>query len=138
MKEMVEEIKSDKLIQKYIYKYTWVSGENTQVFPITIYMGKKDDYDTIKEITIQIETKRNYFKKLIERYQQINKSVDSLLLALNDDLSGDFELLELIEEEFLNVEKEFNSFEIQTLLTGPYDKNNVIQNPIVAIKPPFE
>lgn len=85
MKEIVEEIKNDKLIQKYIYKYTWVSGENTQVFPITIYMGKKDDYNTIKEITIQIETKRNYFKKLIERYTNKYKEIDYVYFTKNDD-----------------------------------------------------
>lgn len=89
-------------------------------------LTEKDDFWKDQNKSKKVIAELNFNKKLIERYQQINKSVDSLLLALNDDLSGDFELLELIEEEFLNVEKEFNSFEIQTLLTGPYDKNNVI------------
>ena len=89
-------------------------------------LTEQDDFWKDQNKSKKVIAELNFNKKLIERYQLISKSVDSLLLALNDDLSGDFELLELIEEEFLNVEKEFNSFEIQTLLTGPYDKNNVI------------
>ena len=89
-------------------------------------LTEQDDFWKDQNKSKKVIAELNFNKKLIERYQLISKSVDSLLLALNDDLSGDFELLELIEEEFLTVEKEFNSFEIQTLLTGPYDKNNVI------------
>lgn len=89
-------------------------------------LTEKDDFWKDQNKSKKVIAELNFNKKLIERYQLISKSVDSLLLALNDDLSGDFELLELIEEEYFNVEKEFNSFEIQTLLTGPYDKNNVI------------
>ena len=89
-------------------------------------LTEQDDFWKDQNKSKKVIAELNFNKKLIERYQLISKSVDSLLLALNDDLSGDFELLELIEEEFLTVEKEFNGFEIQTLLTGPYDKNNVI------------
>ena len=35
-------------------------------------------------------------------------------------------MLLLINEEFNNTINEFSLFEIDTLLTGPYDKNNVI------------
>ena len=89
-------------------------------------LTEKEDFWKDQNKSKKVIAELNFNKKLIERYQLISKSVDSLLLALNDDLSGDFELLELIEEEYYVVEKEFNSFEIQTLLTGPYDKNNVI------------
>ena len=102
-----------------------LEGKEKLINELTALTEKEDfwkDQNKSKKVIAEL----NFNKKLIERYQLISKSVDSLLLALNDDLSGDFELLELIEEEYYVVEKEFNSFEIQTLLTGPYDKNNVI------------
>lgn len=79
---IIEEIKNDKLIRKYMYKYIWVSGSSTKVFPIMIYKGNDD---TIKEITIQINTKRNYFKKLLERYKSKYKEIDYAYFGKNDD-----------------------------------------------------
>ena len=88
---------------------------------------EEDDFWKDQNKSKKIISELNFNKKLIESYRQIKESVDSLIVALNsDDLSGDFEFLELIQEEYLLVEKNFSAFEIQTLLTGPYDKNNVI------------
>lgn len=69
----------------------------------------------------------NMNKKLIEKYNNISQSVLMLESELNDEkLSSDFEMIELINEEFALVKQEFELFEIDTLLTGEYDKNNVI------------
>lgn len=69
----------------------------------------------------------NSNKKLIEKYTNISQLVLLLQEELNNDkLSSDFEMLELINEEFNNVSNEFSLFEIETLLTGQYDKNNVL------------
>ena len=97
---------------------------------------------TIKELTTlteqdsfwkdQNKSKRviselNLNKKILEKYAQVSQSVNSLMEALNtEDLSADFEFLTLINEEFEIVSKDFKEFEIETLLTGPYDRNNVI------------
>lgn len=63
MKKFADEIYNDKLIQKYIHKGTWLSGSSTNVYPITIW-------ERSRKVEIQIDTKRNVFKKLIERYKE--------------------------------------------------------------------
>lgn len=69
----------------------------------------------------------NFNKKLLEKYQNINNQINNVKEALeSEELATDFEMLSLIEEEFTNVATLFSSFEIETLLQGPYDHNNVI------------
>ena len=53
-------------------------------------------------------------------------SVNDRSAINNDELSTDFDLISLVEEEYQNVADTFNKFEIETLFTGPYDHNNVI------------
>ena len=48
-------------------------------------LTEKDDFWKDQNKSKKVIAELNFNKKLIERYQQINKSVDSLLLALNDD-----------------------------------------------------
>lgn len=75
----------------------------------------------------KIISQLNATKKIIEKHQEVSNLVASLNEALNsEDFAGDFELLSLLNEEYLNVEKQFGAFEIDTLLTGTYDRNNVI------------
>ena len=71
MLKIVEELKKEILIQKYIYKYTWLSGSSTTVYPITIYKNNRENTFTI---TIQIETKKNYFKNLLDKYKNKYKN----------------------------------------------------------------
>lgn len=81
------------------------------------------DQNKSKKIISEINTN----KKLIEKYNSLFSSLSSLSEALNDEsLSTDFELLSLISDEFDFVSDAFSKFEIETLLTGPYDHNNVI------------
>ena len=51
-------LKEEKLIEKYLLKYAWVSGSSTIVYPITIYRD---------EIVFQLDNTRNVFNKLINR-----------------------------------------------------------------------
>ena len=75
----------------------------------------------------KIISQLNATKKIIEKHQEVSNLVASLNEALNsEDFAGDFELLSLLNEEYSNVEKQFSAFEIDTLLTGTYDRNNVI------------
>lgn len=51
-------LEEEKLIKKYLRKYTWLSGSSTIVSPITIYRD---------EIVFQLDNNRNVFNKLIDR-----------------------------------------------------------------------
>ena len=69
----------------------------------------------------------NKNRKIIESFNNISYKVSSIMEELtNEDLATDFEMFELISEEFNNIVDEFSKFEIETLLTGTYDQNNVI------------
>lgn len=68
----------------------------------------------------------NMHKKLTETYYNISSKVNNLIEALTSADPGDFEFMQLLEEEYTETVKEFSDFEIKTLLTGPYDGNNVI------------
>lgn len=68
--ELVKEIKKDRMIQKYLYPYTWLSGESTTVYPTTIW-------EESKQIEFQLNTDKRIFAKFIERvcnkYEEIEK-----------------------------------------------------------------
>ena len=88
---------------------------------------EKEDFWKNQNRSKKIIAQLNATKKIIEKHQLVSSAVASLNEALNsEDFAGDFELLSLLNEEYLNVEKEFSAFEIETLLTGTYDRNNVI------------
>ena len=88
---------------------------------------EKEDFWKNQNHSKKVISNLNSLKKIIEKHQMVSSLVSSLNEALNsEDLAGDFEFLSLLNEEYINVEKQFNDFEIETLLTGTYDKNNVI------------
>ena len=90
-------------------------------------LTEQDDFWKDQKNSKKVISELNMNKKLIEKYNNISQLVLLLSLELNNEqLSADYEMLELINEEFNNVTNEFNEFEMETLLTGPYDKNNVI------------
>ena len=90
-------------------------------------LTEKEDFWKDQKNSKKIINELNNHKKLIENYQNVSQLVLLLSEELEDEnLGSDFEMLELINEEFLKIQKEFSNFEIQTLLTGPYDRNNVI------------
>lgn len=80
MEKILIDLQKDKLINKYLYQYKRLSGNNTTVYPISAkYKNNK-----INEIIIQINTQRNYFKKLIERYQNNYKNINYIYFTKND------------------------------------------------------
>lgn len=81
MEKILQEIQNDALINKYLYKYTWISGSSTKVYPISA----KYEHNQIKEIIIQIDTKKNVFNKLIQRYQNKYKKINYGYFTKNDD-----------------------------------------------------
>ena len=101
--------------------------------------GKKDKIEELSKLTEEenfwkdqkkskkIINEINSNKKIIESFNAISAKVSSMMDELTaEDLSTDFEMFELISEEFEKIVEEFDNFEIETLLTGPYDRNNVI------------
>lgn len=61
-KELLERITNDiiqdKLIQKYLCRYGWISGSSTMVYPIMVWKH---------DIVLQVTTDRNVFKGFIDR-----------------------------------------------------------------------
>lgn len=69
----------------------------------------------------------NFLKNLITSYEKTKNQMDSCCETA-EELKKDFdeELMMLLEEEYLETMKQFESFEINVLLSHPYDKNNAI------------
>lgn len=55
---IVAAIKEEPIIAKHIDQHHWTSGSSTIVYPITLWAHN---------VCIQIDTKRDYFQKAIER-----------------------------------------------------------------------
>ena len=59
----------------------------------------------------------NKNKRIIESFNNISFNVSSIIEELtNEDLATDFEMFELISEEFENIIDEFSKFEIETFV----------------------
>ena len=69
----------------------------------------------------------NSMRSLLENYEALKKSLSDLSDSVNE-LSSTFddELAEMVNEEYSEVQKKFDDFEIQVLLSGPYDDHNAI------------
>ena len=75
----------------------------------------------------KVITELNALKKIVNEYYDLKKQLELIQESLLDEeLSNDFDMQELLIEEFNNIEALFKSFEIETLLSGPFDHNNVI------------
>ena len=81
--------------------------------------------DTKKAQRIIQET--NSLKNIIATYQRVDKAFKMIQENL-DELKDayDEEMLQLVEEDYLNITKTFEQFEIEVLLSQPYDKSNAI------------
>lgn len=70
---------------------------------------------------------KNALKDIVDRYEEL----DLQLTSLNDtadELKSEFdeELMMIAEEEYMDMDKKFEDFEIQVLLSHEYDQNNAI------------
>ena len=75
----------------------------------------------------QVIRAKNALKDIVDRYEEL----DLQLTSLNDtadELKFEFdeELMMIAEEEYMDMDKKFENFEIQVLLTHEYDQNNAI------------
>ena len=73
----------------------------------------------IQEANSQKELIRN-FNKLTKEMNDISDSLDMLKEEFDEDMFA------LVESEFTDVMKEYEDFEIQVLLSHPYDQYNAI------------
>lgn len=69
----------------------------------------------------------NQMKSLVDAYEELdgelkdlNESITELQTTFDDDMN------ELVQEEYNETMKKFDDFEIQVLLSGPYDNHNAI------------
>ena len=80
-----------------------------------------DDKETSEKTIIELNELKNIVNPVISLEEKINNNIETLkLLQQNEDV----ELLKLIEEELISLEKEMENLKIQTYLSGEYDKNN--------------
>ena len=75
----------------------------------------------------QVIRAKNALKDIVDRYEEL----DLQLTSLNDtadELKSEFdeELMMIAEEEYMDMDKKFEDFEIQVLLSLEYDQNNAI------------
>ena len=75
----------------------------------------------------QVIRAKNALKDIVDRYEEL----DLQLTSLNDtadELKFEFdeELMMIAEEEYMDMDKKFEDFEIQVLLSHEYDQNNAI------------
>ncbi|MBR2794825.1 MAG: peptide chain release factor 2 [Solobacterium sp.] len=69
----------------------------------------------------------NALKALVESSEKLSAELGDLSESVAElNQSFDPELSELVEEEYRQVMKDFDDFEIQVLLSGPYDNHNAI------------
>lgn len=69
----------------------------------------------------------NSLKNIIATYERVDKAFKMIQENL-DELKDayDEEMLQLVEEDYLNITKTFEQFEIEVLLSQPYDRSNAI------------
>ena len=69
IKQFIEEFKTEEIVKKNLYDYTWLSGSSTTVYPITIWKN---------EIEIQWKSDKKIFDKfinrIVEKYNDLFKS----------------------------------------------------------------
>ena len=69
----------------------------------------------------------NGMKSLVETYESLQNALNDLSESVSD-LSSSFDpdMNEIVQEEYAETMKKFNDFEIQVLLSGPYDDHNAM------------
>ena len=75
----------------------------------------------------QVIRAKNALKDIVDRYEELDLQLTSLNDAA-DELKFEFdeELMMIAEEEYMDMDKKFEDFEIQVLLSHEYDQNNAI------------
>ena len=75
----------------------------------------------------QVISEKNELKDIVDRYEELDLQLNSLN-DTTDKLKSEInkELMMITEEEYMDMDKKFEDFEIQVLLSHEYDQNNAI------------
>ena len=89
-------------------------------------MSSEDFWSDPKQAQRVIQ-ETNSLKNIIATYERVDKAFKMIQENL-DELKDayDEEMLQLVEEDYLNITKTFEQFEIEVLLSQPYDRSNAI------------
>ena len=103
-----------------------LAGKKKQIEENNELMAAADFWSDQKKAQ-KIIRETNQMKGLIDTHQALSDSVNDLGEGLTDLASSfDEDLNELLQEEFAETMKKFDEFEIQVLLSGPYDNHNAL------------
>lgn len=109
---IVDELKQEPMVKKYLYDTTWLSGSSTTVYPIEI--GKQN-------ITLQWKSDKNIFnsfiKKIVDKYPEISdgwfsktdgEEPSSITFKLAENIEENNKVTEEVDKEAVqdNVEQE--------------------------------
>ena len=103
-----------------------LEGKEKRLAENTALMAEADFWNDQKKAQ-KIIRESNQLKALIETHQSLTDSFAELSEGISElSSSFDEDMNELISEEYVETMKKFEEFEIQILLSGPYDDHNAI------------
>ena len=103
-----------------------LEGKEKRLAENTALMSEADFWNDQKKAQ-KIIRESNQLKALIETHHSLTDSFAELGEGISElSSSFDEDMNELISEEYVETMKKFEEFEIQVLLSGPYDDHNAI------------
>lgn len=86
-------------------------------------ISEKDDFWNDSKTALEVISKLNYCKEIINSYNNIKNSKNDLLELLD---MGDDSFIEQVEESLVQLKKELKDFELKILFKGEFDSLNAI------------
>ena len=103
-----------------------LDGKKKQIAENEEKMAAPDFWNDQKHAQSVIKN-NNQLKALLENHTKLTEAFDGLAESVTElGRNYDEELEELVEEEYGEQMKVFEAFEIQVLLSGPYDNHDAI------------
>ena len=101
------------------------SSKQERINELEQIMSSPNFWDNKRE-SEKVISELNQLKKQIEDISDIKNKIENNIEIIDSIEDIDNEILSLLEEDIIEVEKNIDSLEIELLLTGPYDKMNAI------------
>lgn len=100
-------------------KHQQVQANEAKMAEADFWNDQKKAQSIIRE-TNTLKGLIDNFTKLTQQFQDLNESLDELKESLDEEWK------ELVEEEYKGAMQQLEEYEIQVLLSGPYDQHNAI------------
>ena len=101
-------------------------GKKKQIAEDEAAMNAPDFWDDQKKAQALIR-RCNQLKSLVENYEKLGSELEELSASVAElGTSFDQDLADLVNEEYAETMKQFDQYEIDVLLSGPYDNHNAI------------